>query len=195
MPALCIEFPRGCAGRSAKAGNAGHIFGSRSEAAFLASAFDQRSRERHGCVTPDQRTGSLWTPDLVARKRQKIRPEIIDIAWNPSGRLNGIDVQDAARRMHERGHLGYRLNNAGFIIRQHNRNQDWRWATAEPALQRCKLNDAASTDWKSFNIGRGKAPPGKHRGMLGGRNEKLDVTARPILDQRRERKHVGFGAA
>src|SRR5260370_15182746 len=194
MRAFRLEFPLCCCGRSNKASNAGHVFGSPPQAAFLSSSSDERSRERHRCIAPDQRTDSFWTPDLVPRKSQKIRPEIIDIAWNSSGRLNGIDVQNSACRVHQRGHLRYRLNSAGLVVGQHDRDQHRARGIAQAALQRGKFNDAVSTDWKSFNIARRKAPPGKHRGMLGGRNKKLEVTPRPVLNQRRERKHVGFSA-
>ena len=60
-------------------------------------------------AAPHQRADALRPADLVGRQRQQIGAELADIAGDAPGRLDGIDMEQAARRMHDRGSLRDRL--------------------------------------------------------------------------------------
>ena len=59
----------------------------------------QASSRRISAPTP------LRPADLVRGQRQQIGAERLDVAGNAARRLHRIDMQQAARRMHDRGHL------------------------------------------------------------------------------------------
>ena len=90
---------------SPEPGDAGHILGAAASAALLAAAGDER-RASDRLVAPDQRADALGPADLVRRHRHKIGAQRLDIAGNPARRLDRIDMQQAARRMHQVGRLG-----------------------------------------------------------------------------------------
>ena len=71
----------------------------------------------------DKRADALRAADLVRRERHEIGAERIDIAGDAPGRLHRVDMQQAARRMHDGGRFGDRLHDAGLIVGEHDRNQ------------------------------------------------------------------------
>ena len=79
-------------GSRAKARNRRNILGTGPQAAFLTAAADQRLGQMQS-LAPNQRTGALRAADLVRGNRQKIGLQFIDIAFDPSRRLDRIDVQ------------------------------------------------------------------------------------------------------
>ena len=75
-------------------------------------------------VAPDQRAGALRAADLVRRRcvRRSAPSALISQAMRP-GALHRVDMQQAARRMHDVGNLRDRLDNAGLVVGEHHRNQ------------------------------------------------------------------------
>src|SRR5437762_302629 len=78
-------------------------------AALLAAARDE-GIEMDGLVALDECADPLGGADLVPRKGQKIGSNLIDITGNSPGRLDRVDVQQAARRLRHASCLGNRLN-------------------------------------------------------------------------------------
>ena len=70
-----------------------------------------------------QRAGALHAADLVRRKRQQIGAERADIARDASRRLHGVDMEKAARRVHDGGRFRDRLDHAGLVVGEHERDE------------------------------------------------------------------------
>src|SRR5262249_57425524 len=104
----------------AEARNAGDVLGPGAQASLLSAALDQRLYPDAGAA--NERTDTLGRAQLVARNRQKISAQHIDIAWNSTSRLNRIDVQQAARFMHQVSGLANRLEDAGLVVGVHQRD-------------------------------------------------------------------------
>src|SRR4029077_18093976 len=94
----------GCGGR-AETGNTGHILGAGAHAALLPAATDQRIGEVNVLSETYQRADALGTANLVRREGEKVSSKDSDRAGYAAGRLHGIDMQQAARRMDDRGRL------------------------------------------------------------------------------------------
>ena len=63
------------------------------------------------------------TADLVGRKRHQIGAQRGDVAGDTARRLNRIDMDEPARGMHLRGGLRHRLDHAGLVVGEHQRDQ------------------------------------------------------------------------
>ena len=70
-------------------------------AALLAAAPDQRLGDMAPSRAPNERADALADRRSCARKASKIGAERLDIAGDAAGRLDGVDVQQAAGRMHD----------------------------------------------------------------------------------------------
>ncbi len=82
---------------------------------FLTTA-DHQGNRHHQVGLADERANTLWPPDLVRRKDDKITASLCDIERNTTGRLNRIGNKNSARRLHHIGNLGNRLDNARLIV-------------------------------------------------------------------------------
>src|SRR5262249_53023941 len=93
-----------CGDRSggAEARDPSHVLRASAGTAFLASAGDERIESETG-ITPDEHADPLGSADLMPGEGHQIGPERIDIAGNPPGGLDRVDVQEAARLMHQAG--------------------------------------------------------------------------------------------
>ena len=90
----------------------------------------------------DQRADALRAAELVRRQRQKIGAERIDIDRNPARRLHRIDMQEAARLMHDVGGLANRLDHAGLVVGEHDAKPARGRACASSACERVEIDDA-----------------------------------------------------
>ena len=107
----------------AEGGDAGDIFRAGAKPPLLPTAADQRIGKMNIVACAHQRADALRAADLVGRERQQIGAQHGDIAIDAARRLHGIDMEQTARRMHDRRGLRDRLNDAGFVIGEHQRNQ------------------------------------------------------------------------
>src|SRR4029077_4827184 len=112
----------GCGGR-AETGNTSHILGAGAHAALLPAATDQGIGEVNVLAPPYQRADALGTANLVRREGEQISAEDTDRAGYAPGRLHGIDMQQATRRMDDRGRPRDRLHHAALVVGEHERDE------------------------------------------------------------------------
>ena len=62
-------------------------------------------------------------PILCAERVSRSAPRTPISRGNAAGRLHGIDMQQAARRMDDRGRLRDRLHHAGLVVGKHERDE------------------------------------------------------------------------
>ena len=113
-----------------------------------------------------QRADALRAADLVRRKRHRSAPSaLISQAMRPAA-CTASTCNKAAGRMHDGRRFGDRLNHAGLVVGEHERNQ--RPATARP--QRASASAARSTRPSAVDRQyprsprRGKRPPARTEG-------------------------------
>ena len=123
----------------AETGDAGHVLGAGTRAALLPATLHLGVKIER--IALDQRAGALRPADLVRGQRHQVGTERLEIAGNPAWPLHRIDMQKAARRMNEFGRLRHRLNDAGLVVGEHDRNQRPRRA-CETALERIEIDHA-----------------------------------------------------
>ena len=139
-------------------------------AALLAAAVDQRIADAGHralisaptpCGPPILCADSVIRSAPSALKSQGIRP----------GALHRIDMQEAASRVHDRRHLGDRLDHAGLVVGEH----DARPAAAQSASRAGSRSagqiDNASLPSPECSSARGKPPAAPHRRMLDRRHQ------------------------
>ncbi len=144
-----------------------------------------------------QRADALRAADLVRRQRQKIGAERRDIAGDPPGRLHGIDMEQAAARMHDRGRLRDRLHHAGLVIREHQRDQrPRRFRDGRRPAPRGRCGRRRRPGISSI-ASRGNRPPARTEAcsMAESKSRERGRFSACGLDRRRQRQHIGFGAA
>ena len=155
------------------------------------------SAKVNALLAPDQRAGALGTADLVRAERHQVGAECIDVERHATRRLHGIDMQHAAVAMDDLGCFANRLNDAGLVVRGHQRDEDALSAKAfQTLIKRREIDRAASVDRNFLDIGRIEPPAGEHRGMLDRRNQKPfepSLVAR-CLDGGRQRQRVRLGS-
>ena len=83
----------------------------------LISGSSGRPSRRISAPTP------LRAADLVRRQRHQIGAERLEIAGDAARALDRVDMQEPAGRMHQRGCLRDRLDHAGLVVGEHQRNQ------------------------------------------------------------------------
>ena len=134
--------------------------------------------------------------DLVGRERQQIGAQHGDVAIDTARRLHGIDMEQTARRMNDRRGFRHRLNDAGFVVGEHQRNQRPR-RFGNGFGERRQIEPTLRIDRQFLDCLAGKASARAHRDVLDGREQKF--RSRKLvagdLDCRRQRQHIGFGAA
>ena len=88
-------------------------------------------------IAADQRTDALRAADLVRRQRHQIGAERLEITGDAARPLHRVDMQEAAGRMHDRRRLRDRLDHAGLVVGEHQRDQRPRAAgqACAPALR------------------------------------------------------------
>ena len=143
--------------------------------------------------SPNERAHALGGADLVPGQGEKISSERVDITGNSTGGLDRVDVQHAARGMDYARGLRNRLNNAGLVVGEHERNERSALERSHAPLKRRKVDLAASGHRQALDRCRREPPAGEHRGMLDRRNQEL--LARRSIGCRHERQHVGLRAA
>ena len=80
------------------------------------------------------------------------------------GRLHRIDMQEAAGRVDERCRIRDRLDHAGLVVGEHQRNQRHAGRPAEQALQRREIDDARRRSTGMSSSRRPKRPPARTDG-------------------------------
>ena len=185
-----------CSGRRrAKTCNGRDVLGTRAQGTLLPAAFDQRLANVN-VAAAHERARALRSAKLVRRDAQEIGAKLRDRTINSPGRLHRIDMQHAIGRMHDRRDLGYRLNDASFVIGLHDRHQR-ALGPQQASFKLDKIHNAVAIDRQYFDrIGR-KAAAAKHRGMLYRRYEQpvTRLLAATKFQSRRQCQHVGFGGA
>ena len=131
--ALCLQALAGGFGGNAEGNDAGYVLGPGAHPTLLAATLHQGVRPL--CLAPDQRSHALRGPELVARNRQKIGTENIDITSHSPSRLNSVHVQQTACLVHHCRYLRDRLNDPGLVVGQHERYQGAALRSREPARQ------------------------------------------------------------
>ncbi len=124
---------------------------------------------------------------------EKVSAEDIDITGNSTHGLNRVDVQDGARRVHHARGLRNRLNNTGLVVGEHERNERPALERGHAPFERRNVDLPVSGHGQPLDRRRREPPAGEHRGMLDRRNQ--EFVARRSINCRRERQHVGLGAA
>ena len=139
---------------------------------------------------------ALRAADLVRREGEQISAEDTDLAGNAAGRLHGIDMQQAARRMDDRGRLRDRLHHAGLVVGKHERDER-PYRAGDGSRERGQVDPPFGIDGNFPDHLPREAAAGADRGMLDC-GDKEDF-ARPLLagglDSRRQGEHVRLGAA
>ncbi len=143
-----------------------------------------------------QRADALGAADLVRRKRHQIGLHRSDIKRYFPKRLDRVDMQQPAGRMHDVGDFGDRLDAR--------RSRYW---PASPTPAPAARRQAPSRRWSRSTTPapvtldgpdrlRRKAPAAQHRGMLDGRDQQpADRVARAPAQSRRQRQRIRLRAA
>ncbi len=190
----CRQFGSSRTGSSPEARDTGHVLGTGAAAALLSAAPDEGIGQGLGHVPPEQRSDALRTPDFVRGNRQKVSGKVADIAGNSPETLNRIDVQEPARLVHQAGNLGDRLNNPGFVIGQHERNQQpLSRKLDQPTLECAEIDCAAIRDRQLVHHVSGKPAAGENRRVLDGGDQQPLTWRLPGSQRRCQRQHVGLG--
>ena len=121
-----------------------------------------------------QGTYTLRATDFMSRKRQVIDTEQIDIDQHFAEPLDSIAMGQTTRLAHQCGGFGNGLNDACFIIGQHQR-EDRRTISRhipfrQAIAQRVEVNDAVGCDIDGFNRNARIACILRHRLMLNRRD-------------------------
>ena len=116
-------------------------------------------------AAPDERAGSLWTAKLVRGDRHQVCAKSTDVARDPARSLHCIDVKNAVCGMHDVGNLGDRLDNAGFVVGKHHRNQR-PLGSRQRRAKRIQIDDPVGSHRKYFDLSGAEAPAAQHRRML-----------------------------
>ena len=182
----------------AEGGDPGDIFGAGAQAALLPAAADQRIGEDEypRLRAPARRRPSARRscgPTASADRRQARRCRT---RMRP-GRLHGIDVEQAARRMDDRGGLRDRLHDAGLVIGEHERNQRPRRFGDGRRPSAARSSRPSRIDRDSSIASRAKRPPARTEtcSIAESRSSSRGRFSPATLDRRRQRQHIGFGAA
>ena len=101
--------------------DAGHVLGARAAVAFLRPTADECGHTRS---TADiKRTDALGPVDLVRGQRHQIHIESGGRDLHFSKRLHRIGVYQGALGPRDPNHFVHRLQNTGFVVREHHRDQ------------------------------------------------------------------------
>ena len=164
--------------RRPKTGDPGDILGSAAQTALLTAAADQRVGQMQAGPA-DQRADALRTADLVRRQRQKIGAQVIEIERDSPRRLDRIHMQKTTRLVDDLSDLADRLNNAGFVIGQHDGNQRRRPGQQRPQRVARPPRPANPPESRACASGA-KAPASQDGRMLDRRNQQpVDARAGP----------------
>ena len=121
-----------------------HVFRAGAAAHLLRSAgrprFDLDTRRK------DQCSHAHGTAKLVRRKRKKIGAERREVERDPARALHSVAMKQGAVCMYRPGDFGYRLNDAGFVVGQHDRDQRRLPHLGKGGVERVKVDDALSID-------------------------------------------------
>ena len=146
---------------SAECGDAGDILGAGAQPPLLAAAANERIGQMNVVAASNERADALRPADFMGRQRQQIRAERSDVAIDASRRLHRIDMEQAAGRMHDRGRFGDRLNDAGLVIGEHQRNQRTRRFRDRPRQRRKIEPPIGDRPANSSIASRGNRPPAR----------------------------------
>ncbi len=137
----------------------------------------------------------------MPRNRQKVGAQDIDINIHSSGTLHGVDMQDAACLMHQGRHLRDRLNNPGFVIGQHHRNERAAFLVLPPCAElpgeRSEVDHARFGHRESPHRPGRKAASRQDRRVLDARHQQVTKgrLVRPTAPRPgRKHQHIRFGA-
>src|SRR6185437_8999031 len=106
--------------RRTEAGNRSDVFGSGTQRAFLTAALDQRLSDMN-IAAANERAHALRPAELMRGKTHEIGAEFVHPASNTARTLHRVNVQHAICGMHDVRDLRNRLDNAGFVIGEHDR--------------------------------------------------------------------------
>ena len=149
-------------------------------------------------VAPDQRADALRAADLVRRKRQQIGAQIALISQRNSSRAPGPHRHAGGRPPHAPGRRPRdRLKDAGLVVGEHQRDQRRGLPGARERLrQRRQIDARRRAVTATCSTMRGRKPPARqHRRMLDRRDQQPVAGRAAGPDRRRQRQHVGLGAA
>src|SRR5207245_8150009 len=127
------------------------------QVALLTAALDQRIEEVKRPRSPNERANALGGAELVPGQGQKISPEGVDIAGNSTRDLDRVDMQRAARRVDYARGLRNRLNNAGLVVGEHERNEGSVLERSHAPFERRKVDLPASSHRQALD-GRRRDP-------------------------------------
>ena len=116
-----LRFRRGELRRNAEADDAGDILSPRPPPPLLAAALDQGLDRR--TLTEQESADSLWTADLVRRKRHHVGAKRAEFQRQPASDLNRIAMQKTTGGVNEFSGLSDRLDRASLVICRHQRNE------------------------------------------------------------------------
>src|SRR5262249_31193246 len=147
--ALWGESVAGGSCRGAKTGDSRHILGAGPQATLLAAALDERLQKIRR--SRNQRTNALGGAKLVSGQREKIGTERIDIARNPAWSLDRVHMQDTAYRVNQTRRLSNRLDDAGLVVGEHERNEGAPRKHSQAPFQRRKVELSAACHRQQFH--------------------------------------------
>ena len=121
----------------------------------------------------------LGPPILCADSVSRSAPSRSDIERDFAERLDRIDMQQAARLMDDLGRFSDRLDRAGLVVGQHDRDQRRRAAVEQRAqMHRDRRRRNGVTPMVPIASAR-KPPARQHRGMLDRRDQSAAATGCP----------------
>ena len=116
-----LRFRRGELRRNAEADDAGDILGPCPPPPLLAAALDQ-GLDRNA-LTKHKSADTLWSADLVRRKRHHVGAKRAEFQRQPASNLNRIAMQKTTGRVNDLSGLSDRLDRAGLVVCRHQRNE------------------------------------------------------------------------
>ncbi len=131
-------------GGGRETGDAGHVLGAGAASPLLSAAAQQRRQ-----IDPagyDQRADPRRAADLVRRQGQQIGADRGDVERHLAGGLHRVAVKEGALRMRQRRDLRDRLDDAGLVVGEHNRNQRRPRVSREKTGESVEPDDAVAVD-------------------------------------------------
>src|SRR4029450_8052871 len=112
---------------------------------------------------PHKSACPLRPAKLVRGNANEVSTKLRNVAVNPTRSLHSIDMQYARGRVHDFRDLGDGLNDAGFVVGEHDRYHR-PCGPSDRLFERGQVEDAIAGDWQFVNGAGRKGPPASHRG-------------------------------
>ena len=171
----------------AEADDAGGVLGAAAQAPLLPAAVDER-RDVEPCAH-DERADPLGAGELVGGDAHHVDAEPGEGDRDAARRLHRVAMDQRAARACPFRDLGDRLDHAGLVVGQHDRDHGLRPAGGERRIERAQVEHAVAVHRQDPVLaGAGFSRP-QHGGMLDGAHDQCPPAGAA------QRGVVGLGAA